>query len=302
MQDIISDFYKRFTHDGAIAEKVSCPASVCLFSGGRNFCPEVGLRLSFGAEAAYSKRKDGRIVLARSDSDTLQSTNVADYPKGSYADWAEEIISSILQLPIKQEGVQMLLHTDVGLPELAPRTLCAVFAAAKISGKAISAQSVLRCANYSAYCLASLIPQHRVCIVNSQTLDYAQYNLETGGRKIIVVKTNARRKNPNLSGRFSEREAERIGKAALCLADDYIKGLGELMCESSRDMLKTFSDNKMEQLFEIILEFSRSVRILPDYSGAVFFAENENVDNFIMLIGDKYEKKTGTRPAFYISD
>lgn len=302
MQDIITDFYKRFTHEDGIAEKLVCPASVLIFGSGKNSCPEVGLRLSFGAEAAFRSRRDGRIVLSRSDSDTLQSINTVNYPAPNIADWAAEIIDAIMKLPTRPKGVQMLLHTDVGLPELAPRVLCAVAAAARLANSDLPLQSILRSAKFPAYYTASLLENERITISNIQTLDFISYDLDLTGKKIIVIKIHTRRKRPEFHESYSEHEAERISKAANCLKDGYIDGLGQLMQDASRDMLKRHPDKKAEQLFDIILELTQSVRILPDYSGAVAFVNDNDVDNFIMLVGDKYEKKTGARPAFYISD
>ena len=302
MQDIITDFYKRFSHEGGIAEQYSCPASVCIFGSGKNSCPEVGLRLSFGAKAAFRPRNDGRIVLARSDSDTAASINKVNFPVPNIADWAAEIIDSIMRLPSKTEGIQMLLHTDVGIPELAPRVLCAVAAAATIADSDIPLQSVLRSAKYPAYYTASLLTKGRISVSNIQTLDYLAYNLDLKGKKIIITKINTRRKRPDFPEIYNEHEKERVTKATACLECGYTDQLGLLMQDASQDMLKRHPDNKAEQLLDIILDYSPSVRILPDYSGAVAFVNNNDVDNFIMLVGDKYEKKAGTRPAFYISD
>lgn len=302
MQDIITDFYKRFTHDNKIAQKISCPASVCLFGTGKNNCPEVGLRLSFGAHAAFSARKDGRITLARSDSDTAQSINIVNYPVPNIADWAAEIINSIMRLPSRINGLEMLLHTDVGLPELAPGVLCATAVAAKLTNADIPIQSILRSAHFPAYYTASLLTGERVSVSNIQTLDYLAYNLNLKGKKIIVAKINTNRKRPEASDSFNESEKKRISRAVECLDGGYTDQLGLLMNDASNDMLKRYPDKKAQDLFDIILDFSKSVRILPDYSGAVVFVNDDDVDNFIMLVGDKYEKKTGTRPAFYISD
>ncbi|MEE0945036.1 MAG: hypothetical protein UIM24_06280 [Clostridia bacterium] len=302
MQDIITDFYKRFTHEDGIAEKYSCPASVCIFGSGKNSCPEVGLRLSFGAEAAFRTRSDGRLVLSRSDSDTITSINKINFPVPNIADWAAEIINAIMRLSSKPEGIQMLLHTDVGIPELAPRVLCAVAAAAKLADTEMPLQSILRSAKYPAYYTAALLSKGRVSVSNIQTLDYLAYNLDLKGKKIITTKINTRRKRPDFPEIYNEHEKERISKATACLEMGYTDQLGLLMQDASQDMLRRHPDKKAEQLLNIILDYSPSVRILPDYSGAVVFVNDNNVDSFIMLVGDKYEKKAGTRPAFYISD
>ncbi len=302
MEDIITDFYKRFLHDGGKADMVSCPASVCLFGSGSSSCPEVGLKLSFGAEAAYRRRSDDRIVLSRTDSDTLQSVNIIDLYKFNGADWAREILSATEKLPIKPSGAEILLHTDVGAPELAPRLLCAIYAAATLFGNSVTTQAVLRAASYPAYYMASLLKEERVSVANTSTLDYLAYKLPIKEKKIIVVKIESQRKRPKFSSAFSERENDRIKKAALCLNDGYTDSVGQLMCEASRDMLKIHPDSKAELLFNNILDFTGAVRILPDYSGAVAFVADDSVDEFVKLVGDKHEKKTGTRPAFYISN
>lgn len=302
MQSITDDFYKRFTHDGGIAQELFIPASVRIFGSGRNSCPEVGLRLSFGATVAYRPRTDGRIVLSRTDSDTIQSVNIHNRQKYHCAAWAEEIFNAILSLPLQSSGIQMLLHTDVGLPEFAPRILCAVSAAAKPVNCNLSLQALLRSARFPAYYTASFFPERRVSIANIQTYDSLSYKLLIPGKKIIIIKTENHRKQHIFPDAFSSREAKRINNAAACLEDGFTDGFRQLMCQASRDMLRTHPNKKAEALFDIILDFSESVRILPDYSGAVVFIDDNAVDDFIRTAGDKYEKKAGIRPAFYISD
>lgn len=302
MQSITDDFYKRFTHDGGIAQELFLPACVRIFGGGKNFCPEVGLRLSFGAVAAYRPRTDGRLVLARTDSDTIQSTNLSNLRKYHCAAWAEEIIDAILRLPIQSSGVQMLLHTDVGLPEFSPRVLCAVSAVASLVNRNLSRQSLLRSAHSPTCYTAAFSQEHNVSIANPQTLDSLSYKLPMSGKKIIVIKIQNRQRNIKLSDAFSARETKRVNSAAACLTDGFTVGFGQLMRQASRDMLNMHSNKNEEILFDILLDFSDSVRILPDYSGAVAFAADSDVDTLVRLVGDRYEKKAGTRPAFFISD
>lgn len=301
--EIKDDFYKRFGRSGGIAESVSCPASVCLF-GGTEFgaVPEMGLKLSFGCEAAYRSRSDDRIVLSRTDSDTRQSVNRIDMDDFRGTKWAREIMSALKKIPLKSGGAEILLHADTGMPALSPRLLCAVYAGAKLLCEELTPQAVVRASGYPPFYLTSLIPDSRIAIVNNTTLEYLCYPLKLPKRKIVVIKLLTRSRKIKTNQAYAERERNRINMASNYLVNGDVDGFGRIMYEAGRDMLGCVKSRNAEALLEFTADFSKTVRILPDLTGAVAVIPDDDVDEFVMIVGDRYEKKTGNRPAFYISD
>ncbi|MBQ7793160.1 MAG: hypothetical protein IJ366_01440, partial [Clostridia bacterium] len=227
MQDIKTDFYKRHGRDGGIADSFFCPASVCIF---RCETAEVGLSLSFGAHTAYRKRSDGRIILSRTDSNIKESVNQIDIDRFKGAAWAEEIINAVKKLPSTEYGAEILMHTDVGEPSLAPQLLCAVSAFSKLCENSISPQNLISLSGCTPYQLASLT-NSRIAAANTATLDYMTYNPTADGKKIIVIKTGKKHKPTKLPKSFYDRELSRINSLS-----GSFTSIGELMFEASRDM------------------------------------------------------------------
>ncbi len=291
--DIKSDFYKRHGREGGVAEVCFCPTSVCLFA-----CEtyQVGLRLSFGATAAYRGRSDGRIILSRTDTNVKESVNRLYIDRFMGEPWAEEIINAVKKSALDKNGVEVLFHSDVGEPSLDNRLLCGVAVFSKLSEEQLLPQMLIKLTDKEPYKTASLT-EGRIAIVNNATLSYMTYNPDFNGRKIIVIKTGKHRRVPKLSSSYFEREYARINSLSRS-----VSALGELMTEASRDMLKEISAPELETLFNEVTGFADEVRIMPDLTGAVLVCEEKNVDELVMIVGSRYEKKTGLTPAFYISD
>lgn len=300
MQDIKTDFYKRFSNKCDTAYTRKAPAAVCLFGGMKGCLYEAGLSLSFGAEAAFRKRSDGRIVLSRSDSDSAQSVNIAELDVFHGADWAAEILTCMQRLPTIAGGFEMLLHSDCGLPSFSPELLCALGAICDMYGKANPAQ-IIDTARAKLYYLPSL-SGGKVGIINTVSRESFLYNLSLTDEKIVAVITDKPKENKTLSRTFAAREDKRTAAAAQCLAKGNLTGLATLMTESSDDLLALWESNKLETLFRLAKDYTKAVKLLPDQSGAVCFVKDNLVDEFVAIVGDRHEKKTGTRPAFYISD
>ena len=304
LQDLISDFYKRYTHDGGIAGSVKCPASVVLFGAAdaNGSLPTISLALSFGAETAFRVRGDGRLVLSRTDSDAQQSVNKIDVEKFSGADWADEIFKAFAKLPVALGGAELLMHTDVGLPEFSPRKLCAVQAAAKAFSRDEMPSAILRAADYPPYYLTSLIENARAAAINTTTLEYLPYSFKLAGKKIVIARIQSKRNIPKSTVLYREHERTRINRAAGALSDGDIDLLGIIMREASFDMLSAHKSSSVGALFEYASEFTHAVRVMVDFAGIIAFVADPEVDKFVAIVGDRYEKKTGIRPAFYISD
>ncbi len=300
MQDIKTDFYKRFLNKTDTAYARTTPAAVCLFGGMKGCLYEAGLTLSFGSHAAFRKRNDGRIVLSRSDSDSAQSVNIAELDRFHGADWAREILTAAKRLPIDFGGFEMLIHSDCGLPSFSPHLLCSLCAICDMYEKA-KPLDIISAAKAPPYCFPSLAAA-KAGIANTLTRETFTYNPIFDGEKSIAVITDKPRENKLLSRTFAAREDKRTIAAADCLAKGNIAGLATLMSESSEDLLVLWESSKHETLYRLSTDYTKAVKLLPDQSGAVCFVKDNLVDEFVKIIGDRHEKKTGSRPAFYISD
>lgn len=300
MQDIKTDFYKRFSNKTDTAYTRNTPAAVCLFGGVKGCLYEAGLALSFGSHAAFRKRNDGRVVLSRSDSDSAQSVNIAELDRFHGADWAAEILTSARRLPTDFGGFEMLIHSDCGLPSFSPHLLCSLSAICDMYSTA-KPLDILSAAKARLYYLPS-ISGAKAGIVNALTRETFTYNPVFESEKIIAVITDKPKESNFLSRTFTAREDKRTIAAADCLAKGNTADLGTLMRESSDDLLALFNNAKLETLFRLANDYTKAVKLLPDQSGAVCFVKDSLVDEFVKIVGDRHEKKTGTFPAFYISD
>lgn len=300
MQDIKTDFYKRFYNKTDTAYTRTTPAAVCLFGGVSGCLYEAGLCLSFGSHAAFRKRRDGRIVLMRSDSDSAQSVNTAELEKFHGADWAQEIITSAKRLPIDFGGFEMLIHSDCGLPAFSPHLLCSLGAVSDMYGTT-KPLDIIATAKARLYYFPSLSGA-KAGIVNTLTRETFVYNPTFSDTKIVAVITEKPQDNKLQSKTFVAREDKRTVQAAEILSKGTTDNLAPLMTESSDDLLVLMDSPKHETLYRLTKDYTKAVKLLPDRSGAVCFVKSELVDEFVKIIGDRYEKKTGTHPAFYISD
>lgn len=300
MQDIKTDFYKRFSSKTDTAYTRKTPAAVCLFGGVKGCLYEAGLSLSFGSHAAFRKRADGRIILARSDSDSAQSVNTAELEKFHGAGWAEEILTAIKKLPISVGGFEMLIHSDCGLPAFSPHLMCVLGAICDMYGK-VTPFDIISAAKEKPCTLPS-ISGAKAGVINVVTHESFLYKFSLSGEKIVAVIADKPKETTALSKTFAEREDRRTALAARCFARSNSDGLATLMTESSEDLLTLRNSSKSETLFRLAKDYTNAVKLLPDQSGAVCFVKDSLVDEFVKIVGDRYEKKTGTRPAFYISD
>ncbi len=305
MQDLKTDFYKRYSHDGGTADTVFCPYSAALFGGigEPGILPVLCVRLSFGAKAAFRQRDDDRIVMSLTDSDVRAEINKANIERLHSPVWAREIVNSLARLPAKLGGIELLIHSDVAAPELAPRKLCAVQAAAKSFGMGFSPAVILRAAQENAQYLPSLLAEsQRAAIVNTATLGYIGVDFFLPSHKMVIARLPIRRRTMKFTNTFKEHELERINIASEILKNGNAYSLAPVMSDASLDMLQMHKKSTAEQLFLLCREFTDAVRIMPDYRGAITFIPNNKVDEFVRTVNDRFEKKAGIRPAFYISD
>ncbi len=291
--DILSDFYKRFGYENGACKTENIGASLCLFKSNMS---EIGLRLSFGTIAAYRKRLDGRIIISRTDTNLNDSINISDIDLFHGSPYAEKIISIIKKLPPEGVGIEMLLHNETSGKTLSPMTLCAIKSYIGLLKSDVTPLSIISLTDNLPYHIASLT-NSRIAVVNSQTKAFMTYNPEWEGSKVLVIKSGKLRKQQKLSQKYYEREYVRINAVS-----SSINSIGEFMYEASRDMLSYIVAPELEVLFKECCEFTKGVRILADLSGAVMLLETDKIDEAVMLIRSRYEKKTGLPPAFYISD
>ena len=305
VHDLKTDFYKRYTHDGGMADTVFCPYSAVLFggTGDPGVLPALCLRLSFGASAAFRRRNDDRLVFSLTDSDIRAEINKINIEKLRSPKWAKDMAASIARLPLKLGGIEMLIRSDVSEPELAPKKLCAVQAAANAFCAGFSPAVILRAAGESAHYLPSLLDKNqRAAIVNTATLDYLPINFSLPAQKIIIIRVLSKRSAPQFTNAYRERELERLNSAAEILKNGSADALAPIMRAASRDMLSVHKKTSAKLLFSLCTDFTDAVRIMPDYRGAAVFMPDAKIDEFTRLVSDRYEKKAGVRPAFYISD
>lgn len=300
MQDIKTDFYKRFFNKTDTAYTRTTPATVCLFGGVSGCLYEAGLCLSFGSHIAFRERTDGRIVLMRSDSDSAQSVNTAELEKFHGADWAQEIITSAKRLPFDFGGFEMLIHSDCGFPAFSPHLICSLSAICDMYSKT-KPLDIITAAKARPYYFPSLADA-KAGIVNTLTRETFVYNPTFSDTKIVAVITEKPQDKKLQSKTFAAREDKRTVQAAEILSKGVVDSLAPLMAQSSDDLLALIDSPKHETLYRLAKDYTKAVKLLPDRSGAVCFMKNALVDEFVKIVGDRYEKKTGIHPAFYISD
>lgn len=302
MLDTISDFHKRFGENGTPVDYVFCPAPLVLFGTGAKDVPvpETVLALSFGTGCAYRVRGDGRIVLASSETDTAPSINVCSIGSVCGKNGSDGIFSAMRALPCPLSGAELLICSDVSAPEFAPEKLCALLAEAKASGANLSAKTLLCAAHADARYIISLCGA-KALRLNPATLDYAEIKCSMPGKKIVIAKISAGVKIKQPPHDFSQRERVRGEAAMAALAYADTAALGKLMLDSGSDRLATRRAGRTGELFKIAARLAPST-VLADFSGIASLVDDGGLDDFILVCGDSYEKKTGTRPAFYISD
>lgn len=300
MQELISDFYKRFSQNGNRAEYTLCPACIILF--GTKDMPHLSFKLTFGAHAAFRSRSDGRIVLSRTDNDTAESINKINIENYCGAKWAEDIFKCISHMPQELGGAEILLHTDTGLPNFSPRTLCAAKAMSILFAPNQDPKRLIFAADAPVYMLPSLIDgKKRFFAIDPFSQNYTDYEFPLWGYKAIIAKIKPKPAKA-FSRSFLERERKRLTLATSALLCRDFSSLSNLMQESSKDMLSENGFENINSLFGFAEEFTNAVRVLHDFSGIIALVQSEQADEFTMLLGDRQEKKSGMRPDFYISN
>lgn len=300
--DIISDFYKRFEKNGISVYTLSCPASVTLLGNNNDFrTPVLALSLSFGTSVAYRCRKDNRIVLERTDTDTPYSANIINTHHIPSPDWAKNMLHSINKLIPEPQGIDMLFHNDTGNPEFSDITLCGVFAYASLFGTEKSIRSIIKATNSTPTQIASLLTGNRFSVVNTATLEYIPYNFNFKGYKIVLIKIN-KSHYTKISQSFSLNEKDRLNNAVFAIINNDISSLGECIYSSGTEILNNNKNNNCNYIFSYASEFSKMIRPFNDLSGVIVIVKEKLCDEMVKVIGSRYEKKTGGKPAFYISD
>lgn len=301
LQDVISEFYKSFPPDGNRPDSVFCPIPLMLF-GTTDSKISAGctvLSLSFGTHGAFRPRKDGRIVVAFADSDTVLSANVSTIEKTYTPKASDGILTAMGSLPGVLCGAEIFLSSEVGKKGFTAEKLCALLCEAQASELAVSPRSLLRSSGEMPEFLSSLVPEKAIYI-NPSTLEYSPVDCSLNGFKLVVA-TVSDKKKARLPIAFCEREYKRSQAAAYALLYSDMQTLGELMKESGADRLAARRSPAEALLYEISSDIADTT-VLPDFSGTASLVPDAVLDDFIPVCAERYEKKTGTRPAFYISD
>ncbi len=300
--DIISEFYKRFDRLGEKAESVAVPSSVCILGTPEiPTLPAVGISLSFGAECAFRKRNDDRIIIKRTDTPTTDSVNLINIESFYGEKSIKKILHSASMLPNKMCGAELLLHCDTDTPDFSPKRLCAVKAFSVLTKTEESYRTIIKISEAEPFEIVSIIPSARFAVINNITLDYISYPFDFEGYKIICVKSGNKSYTKASQG-FIERERERINRLDTALKNKNICDLGDIIYESGKDFASMANIKTADDLYSFANEFTKYVRPLCDNSGIIAIVEDEKCDEFIKVVGLKHQKKTGKKPAFYISD
>lgn len=299
MQDLKSDFYKRYSHTGGCCDEIFIPSSVTLLGTDNesSALPILSLALGFGAHAAYRKRSDDRLIWSDSNSDILHSKSKSEIDSED-----SDIFKILTSLPVSISGFEMLLQSDTDDDYLSSEKLCAASAAADMSGYKYSPAVIVHAAQANARGIVSLNESSRMAVINTATLDYIPLDACLEKYKIVIARINTRRRDVKTGNSFRERELERVNSAIEQINKGSFDGVFRLLLESSRDMLNSVRSHPAGLLFEICAELCFGVRLMNDMRGTIAFVPAEKVDEYTRLADNLYEKKAGTRPAFYISD
>ncbi len=289
--DILNDFYKRYGRENGIAEVDFSPASLCLYDGNRY---KVGLSLSFGTTIAFRKRKDGRIVMSKTNSNLKEGINICDIERFNGEAWARRIISVIKKIPPNGEGIEMLFQNDAGNRSFDCLKLCVSKAYSKLTKTELSPMQLLKIADMPSHYISS-ITESRLCIFDKAIEAYKTFNPNIENKNIIIITSGRKRKQVKLPSDFYNRADERINELS---GENFDKIIGTL----SKNMLSYIKYPEIKVLFNEICGFCDNVLILPDLSGVAVVIPTEGIDEFLSVILARYEKKTGLTPAFYISD
>lgn len=294
MQDLKDDFYKRFKRDSGIATEFFLPATVPLLGGFSHSGASISLNLSFGTHIVARKRSDGRVVIADSMSDIDYMTNFSDLNLRTFPEWVKNIILSAKETPGADEGFELLFKEDLISGFSPSRLLGGKLVIKDFFKPSVPNVNLLNGTNLPCYFLSSLMPPKKLVGVNSLTFETIVYDVPKSQKKpIVIIKDKEIFQVPD---GFSYKERSRLKNFSS--PDD----LFPLMKESVKSLLNHINSDGMHSLFSVCEDFSGEYNILPHLSGVIVFMEETNIDKFIETAESRYEKKTGKKPAFYISD
>ncbi|MDO4618895.1 MAG: hypothetical protein Q4B31_05165 [Clostridia bacterium] len=289
--DIKDDFYKRFLREGGMAEDFFIPCTVPLIGGWENSSATVTLNLSFGTHIAVRHRTDGRITIADSLSDIDYESNFSDLSVMDFPKWVKDIISSANKIPKTENGFEMLICSDIFSSFFESRILSAKKALKEVFAPEISDISLLNSEPF--YRIAPFLPAALVA-VNSLTLEVLTYPFTQKNTKAVIVLTSPQKLS--VPDGFLFKERNRLKKFSSAV------DLFPLMQESRTDLAYSIKHSDIESLVNSAADFTEDFNILPAFSGIVAFLEDGKIDSFIEVLTSRHEKKTGEKPAFYISD
>ena len=297
--DLKNDFIKRFEGDISSVSEVFVPACVTIFGIPNYLTPFLSISLSFGAKAVYRKRCDSRIVLSTTDSTTIDSANLFDK---AFTGGNRNLFYKISSISQNNSGIEVLTHTDVGLPDFSNGELCTLLACAKAGSCTLSPFEFLTRIGYEPKALLSLFPQNRAAFVNPSSHSYELFDFDLTAKRFVIAKIIP----PHFTAKFSKEQIQaeslRVKSAALCILEKDYSELAALMATASKERFAHCRSDSLKLLYDVATLYSDSAIVLPDYSGIFAVLDDAIIDEAVLMIGDKYEKKTGARPAFYISD
>lgn len=299
--DIISQYYKRFEQNGIKAEEVFVPASVAVLGSCNTSLPVISMTLSFGSRCVYRNRNDDRIILKCTYSDETDILNTAMPLYLQNDGIIKDIIISARQITEKIKGAEILLSSDCSLKEFSPEKICLVKALCTQSGFSDAARSIIKATGSPAHMLVSLLSDTRIAAVNQLTLDYIPYKFNFTGYNIVCIKLSSKKKL-TVSKAFVQREKHRINKFMETTGKNTVNDIGTLMYDSGMDYIDNIQNETYTDIFRYIENYTHYFRPLEDLSGIIAFVSTPLCDEFIRVIECAYEKKTGKKPAFYISD
>ncbi len=294
MADFKDDFYKRFKRDGGIATEFFLPSTVPLLGGFSHSGASISLNLSFGTHIVARKRSDGRIVIADSMSDIDYQTNFSDLNLRTFPEWVKNIILSAKETPGADKGFELLFKEDSFSGFTPPRLLGGKLVIKDFFKPSVPDVNLLNGTNLPYYYLASLMPPKKLVGVNSLTFETIVYDAPKGTKKPIVIKKDE--ESFEIPDGFSYKERSRLKNFSS--PDD----LFPLMKESVKSLINHINSGGIHLLLSVCDDFQGEFNILPNLSGVIVFLEEDSIDKFIETAESKYEKKTGKKPAFYISD